>query len=223
MTVVDLSEVQTEEKAVIDYAIRTLAQGGEIKLDIPHRISRVYGRQLSIAGQDGSHSSIAVFYYQKRLYQIQGLALPSGEDATAEAIRFQQSLVFTNNAANRTLLEPVFQVVGRLSAATAEFAGVPGFPALDQITNSARANACSARRRAIFSPTHTHSRTEPLITANGFREYDARWLYPKEINLIGMQALGLALGSLFPRARHRAQEWSWGTITAPIRSPSSRP
>ena len=87
--------------------------GGEIKLDIPHRISRVYGRQLSIAGRDGSHASIALFYHQKRLYQIQGLALPSGEDGTADAIRFQQSLIFTTNAANRTLLEPVFQVFGR--------------------------------------------------------------------------------------------------------------
>src|ERR1700686_199249 len=37
--------------------------------------------------------------------------------------------------------------------------------------------------------------SQPLITANGFREYDARWLYPEEINLIGMQALGLALGT----------------------------
>jgi phosphomannomutase/phosphoglucomutase len=39
--------------------------------------------------------------------------------------------------------------------------------------------------------------TEPLITPNGFREYDARWLFPKEINLVGMQALGLALGNYF--------------------------
>jgi hypothetical protein len=69
---------------------------------------------LSIAGRDGSRSSIAVFYYQRRLYQIQGVALPSGGDATADAIRFQQSLVFTNNAANRTRLEPVFQVFGRI-------------------------------------------------------------------------------------------------------------
>ncbi len=38
---------------------------------------------------------------------------------------------------------------------------------------------------------------ESLITANGFREYDARWLFPKEINLVGMQALGLALGTYF--------------------------
>ena len=39
--------------------------------------------------------------------------------------------------------------------------------------------------------------SQPLITANGFREYDARWLFPKEINLIGIQALGLALGTYF--------------------------
>ena len=39
--------------------------------------------------------------------------------------------------------------------------------------------------------------TEPLIAGTGFREYDARWLYPQEINLVGMQALGLALGTYF--------------------------
>ena len=35
----------------------------------------------------------------------------------------------------------------------------------------------------------------PLVTANGFREYDARWLFGKEINLLGVQALGLGLGT----------------------------
>jgi phosphomannomutase/phosphoglucomutase len=35
----------------------------------------------------------------------------------------------------------------------------------------------------------------PLVTANGFREYDARWLFGKELNLLGVQALGLGLGT----------------------------
>ncbi|MGQ0742559.1 MAG: phosphomannomutase/phosphoglucomutase [Alphaproteobacteria bacterium] len=35
------------------------------------------------------------------------------------------------------------------------------------------------------------------ISANGFREYDARWLYPKEIDIAGLRALGLGLGTLF--------------------------
>ena len=38
---------------------------------------------------------------------------------------------------------------------------------------------------------------EPLVTPNGFREYDARWLFGKEINLLGVEALGLGLGTYF--------------------------
>ncbi len=36
----------------------------------------------------------------------------------------------------------------------------------------------------------------PMVKATGFREYDARWLYEKEINLMGVEALGLGLGTL---------------------------
>src|ERR1700726_3806054 len=38
--------------------------------------------------------------------------------------------------------------------------------------------------------------SEPLVKATGFREYDARWLLGDEINLMGVQALGLGLGTL---------------------------
>ncbi len=36
----------------------------------------------------------------------------------------------------------------------------------------------------------------PLVKPTGFREYDARWLFEKEINLLGIQALGQGLGTL---------------------------
>ena len=36
----------------------------------------------------------------------------------------------------------------------------------------------------------------PFIKATGFREYDARWLYPDEINLLGLEAVGLGLATL---------------------------
>ncbi len=36
----------------------------------------------------------------------------------------------------------------------------------------------------------------PLVKPTGFREYDARWLFEKEINLMGVQALGMGLGTL---------------------------
>src|SRR6185369_11303353 len=38
--------------------------------------------------------------------------------------------------------------------------------------------------------------SEPLVKPTGFREYDARWLLGKEINLMGVQALGIGLGTL---------------------------
>src|SRR5438270_7027171 len=38
--------------------------------------------------------------------------------------------------------------------------------------------------------------SEPMVKPTGFREYDARWLFGEEINLMGMQALGLGLGTL---------------------------
>jgi len=38
--------------------------------------------------------------------------------------------------------------------------------------------------------------SQPLVKATGFREYDARWLFGKEINLMGVQALGMGLGTL---------------------------
>ena len=40
----------------------------------------------------------------------------------------------------------------------------------------------------------------PFVKATGFREYDARWRYPEEINLLGLQAVGLGLATLM-RAR----------------------
>ena len=36
----------------------------------------------------------------------------------------------------------------------------------------------------------------PFVKATGFREYDARWRYPEEINLLGLEAVGLALADL---------------------------
>ncbi|WP_425041099.1 phosphomannomutase/phosphoglucomutase [Primorskyibacter sp. S187A] len=39
----------------------------------------------------------------------------------------------------------------------------------------------------------------PMIKPTGFREYDARWKFPEEINLPGMTALGLGLGTQMHR------------------------
>lgn len=41
----------------------------------------------------------------------------------------------------------------------------------------------------------------PLVKPTGFREYDARWLFETEINLLGVRALGLGLGTLIQRSK----------------------
>ena len=50
--------------------------------------------------------------------------------------------------------------------------------------------------RADLKPNTLAYETTPLVKATGFREYDARWLFEKEINLLGIQALGAGLGTL---------------------------
>ena len=51
--------------------------------------------------------------------------------------------------------------------------------------------------RTDIKPNTLAFETEALISPFGFREYDARWLYPREINLNGMRVLGLSLATLF--------------------------
>jgi phosphomannomutase/phosphoglucomutase len=45
----------------------------------------------------------------------------------------------------------------------------------------------------------------PLVKPTGFREYDARWLLEKEINLMGVQALGMGLGTLIREMQVRPE------------------
>src|SRR5258707_3960108 len=51
--------------------------------------------------------------------------------------------------------------------------------------------------RSDLKPNTFEYEMQPLVTQNGFREYDARWLFGKEINLLGVQALGLGLCTYF--------------------------
>jgi phosphomannomutase/phosphoglucomutase len=56
--------------------------------------------------------------------------------------------------------------------------------------------------RADLEPNTFAYETEPLVKATGFREYDARWLFGPEINLLGVQALGLGLGTYIQELGH---------------------
>ena len=51
--------------------------------------------------------------------------------------------------------------------------------------------------RADLKPNTADFERLPLVKPTGFREYDARWLFPNEINLMGLNAVGLGLARLF--------------------------
>ena len=51
--------------------------------------------------------------------------------------------------------------------------------------------------RADLKPNTLDFERLPLVKPTGFREYDARWLFPQEINLMGLSAVGLGMAALF--------------------------
>ena len=51
--------------------------------------------------------------------------------------------------------------------------------------------------RADLKPNTADFERLPLVKPTGFREYDARWLFPEEINLMGLNTIGLGMAALF--------------------------
>ena len=51
--------------------------------------------------------------------------------------------------------------------------------------------------RADLKPNTADFERLPLVKPTGFREYDARWLFPEEINLQGLNCIGLGMATLF--------------------------
>ena len=105
VTVADMSGARLNEAQAVSEAIGQIAASGEVVVDVPHRVNRVFGRQLSIVGHDGSRTAIALFYRNRRLYLVEGTILPTNEDfMTSDGVRFQQSLRFILNSARGDFL-----------------------------------------------------------------------------------------------------------------------
>src|SRR5215510_426186 len=101
ITVADGRDAKLNEDQVVQAAVRKLTQGGQVKVDFPHRIYRIYGRQFSVErAAQRTLTTAAVFYANERLYVIESTRMPGGSDT--DLIKFQQSLVFDRNVRNRT-------------------------------------------------------------------------------------------------------------------------
>ena len=115
VVIADFANRPESENTIIDAAEATLKRNGVVKIELPARVQAVFGRQLSLAGRDGSHVSAALFVYEHRLYQITGTAAPAAAMAgSSDAIRFQQSLRFTGNTAGFLGLNLLFGALRQL-------------------------------------------------------------------------------------------------------------
>ena len=95
VTLVDLDGTVLDKDAAIADAVKAFGQEGEVLVDVEARINAEYGRELSVNRKDGGHDIVAIFFFDKHLYVLNGRApAPDPLAATADLIRFQQSLNF---------------------------------------------------------------------------------------------------------------------------------
>jgi hypothetical protein len=93
--VADLSKLSVDRNSALADAVKKVGESGTVTLDVEERIDFEHGRELSVNGNDGSRSKMAIFFKDGRLYELSGTALPPNADGgTGPAIRFQQSLQF---------------------------------------------------------------------------------------------------------------------------------
>jgi len=100
VTVIDGRDANLNEEQVVQNHVRKVTQGGRVTFDFPHRIYRIYGRQMSIARPDGSVTQAVFFFANERLYLVESTRNRGGDDV--DLIKFQQSLTFDRNVRNRT-------------------------------------------------------------------------------------------------------------------------
>jgi hypothetical protein len=95
VTVADFSQTAVEKDPAIADAVKAFGDTGEIKVDVDARINTQFGHELTVANKDGSRSTVAIFFFNHRLYQLEGRAAPPDPTARSSSlIRFQQSLQF---------------------------------------------------------------------------------------------------------------------------------
>jgi hypothetical protein len=126
VTVIDGRDANLNEDALVRHHVGKLTQGGRVTFDYPHRIYRIYGRQMSVARpNEGSVTQAVLFFANERFYLVESTRMRGGEDF--DLIKFQQSLTFDRNVKNRTEQ----QMAAMRAACTRGVAGkdAPGNPA----------------------------------------------------------------------------------------------
>lgn len=99
LTVVNYSLTNADALTTIVETERALSASGKVAESRGARIKRVFGRQLTLDGGDGSRSAIAIFFVNRHLYTMVAQVLPPHPVGLPDdAIRFEQSLQFPDDS-----------------------------------------------------------------------------------------------------------------------------
>jgi len=95
LEVVDFSGTNADPMSTIAATEQAAGAQGTVTVAIDARVNRSHGRELSIKGNDGSHSAVAIFFENQHLYRLEGKSLaPDAINRSGDTIRFQESLQF---------------------------------------------------------------------------------------------------------------------------------
>ncbi len=123
VSIVNYSSTNDDALTTIIATQRSLGTSGKVSAVSGARVNRNFGRELSIIGNDGSRSAVAIFFVDRHLYTVVAQVLPPKvDDRSGDAIRFQRSLqfpddnggffsFFTSSAAERPPVETVAEPV----------------------------------------------------------------------------------------------------------------
>lgn len=93
--VIDFAGAPADGPGAIAAAEKSFGTSGKVTVAIDARINREFGRELSVAGDDGSRSTVGLFFVGGKLVELVAKALPPNPLArSADANQFQQSLQF---------------------------------------------------------------------------------------------------------------------------------
>ena len=69
--VADFTKTKADKDKAIDEAAKKLMDRGRLTIDYPGRIDWNYGREIVVVDMDGTSMTDAIFFVDKRLYQIE--------------------------------------------------------------------------------------------------------------------------------------------------------
>ncbi len=92
VAVADFTKTRAEKDKVIDEAAKALMDRGRLTIDYPGRIDWNYGREIVVVDMDGTSTTDAIFFVDKKLYQIE-VAYPAmnSDPAGSSGIGFFQT------------------------------------------------------------------------------------------------------------------------------------